>query len=437
MSHDRCLACGVELSGASRCPKCARPKPMLLLDLQSTAVPNGPRPQIVQRDSRARLGAVGLVGVLVVALVIGAVARVTGGRGDRVSTPETSDPTSATSEPAEPESTVPATTVPVVTTTLLPEAASVTTRSLSVPPTAATIAYVNGRMGAVFGEKVAFRLYAFDGNALRGYVDTATGQLVNAATSVPADQVFAGSDTRVFVLNSRTQTLSTIDRNLREMPVTIAHGVESVFPSTNGRIWTVDSKRGAGNATRVAEFGADGTKNAELLIPLPFAVRGSLGGAIVTAAAGQIFVHDPKTARVSQYAVGELTAINGNRVAWLSCDASPTCHVYIGDATRPRLATVSNSTMTFDAYALLSLSPTGDAAVVPPGLRPGVRLLNFATGLDITLSLDSDDLAWSPDGKWLINTSSSPPQAIDVPAGRSLDLSLAGPDHAPFRVVPV
>ena len=93
--------------------------------------------------------------------------------------------------------------------------------------------------------------------------------------------------------------------------------------------------------------------------------------------------------------------------------------------------------MTFDAYALLSLSPTGDAAVVPPGLRPGVRLLNFATGLDITLSLDGDDLAWSPDGKWLINTSSSPPQAIDVPAGRSLDLSLAGPDRAPFRVVPV
>src|SRR5438477_2772549 len=166
MSHDRCLACGAELSGAPRCPKCARPKPMLLLDLQSTAVPNGPRPQIVQRESRVRLGAVGLVGVLVIALVIGAVARVTGGRGDRVSTPETSDPTSATTEPAEPQSTVPA-TVPAVATTLPPSATSVTTRSLSVPPTTATIAYVNGRMGAVFGEKVAFRLYAFDGNALR------------------------------------------------------------------------------------------------------------------------------------------------------------------------------------------------------------------------------------------------------------------------------
>jgi hypothetical protein len=430
MVHDRCLACGAELTGAPNCPNCARPKPMLLLDLQSTAVVRGPKPQIVQRDGRRRLGAVALVGLLVAGAVVGGVARFTGGHGD-LSTPETSVPTSGTVEPA---TTEPANTSGGPTT------APGTTRPTTVPPSTvplSTVAYVNGRMGAVFGEKVGFRLYAFDRNALRGYVDTMTGQLINAATSVAGDQVFAGSDTRLFVFDSRTQMLSTIDRNLREAPRTIAFGIESVFASSNGRVWAAATKKSAGNATDMVEFGSDGAKSAELVIPLPFTVRGALAGSIVTAAAGQIFVHDPKTARVTQYAVGELTAINGNRLAWLGCDATPVCHLYVGDATRPRLATVTTSTMTFDGYSLLSLSPTGDAAVVPPGIRPGTRLLNFATGLDMTLTLDGDDLAWSSDGKWLFNTTSSPPQAIDVPGGRALDLSLSGPDHTLFRVVPV
>lgn len=292
-------------------------------------------------------------------------------------------------------------------------------------------------MGAVFGEKVPFRLYAFDGTTLRGYVETATGQLVNAATTVPGDQVFAGSESRLFVFNSRTQTLSTIDRNLREAPTTIAREVVSAFPSTAGKLWAVVDRSDSTNASHVLEFAADGTKSSELSIQAPFSVRGSLGGSIVSAAAGQIFLHDPKTARVSPYAVGDLMAINGSRVAWLGCDALPSCHVYIGDATRPRLATVGISTLTPDAYSVLSLSPTGDAAVVPPGGKPGFRLLNFATGLDLALTAGDDNLSWSPDGKWLFNTNSSPPQAIDVPGGRAVDILLSGPDRSPFRIVPL
>ena len=425
MAHDRCLACGTELSGAPRCPNCARPKPMLLLDLQATAVPSGPRAQVVARERPRRVGVVVLVGVLVLAAVVGGVARFAGGDSDPASTPDTSVPTSATT-------TLVPTTNPVASS-----ASSVTTRPPAAPPTIASVAYVNGRMGAVFGEKVPFRLYAFDATTLRGYVDTATGQLVNAASTVPGDQVFAGSESRLFVFNSRTQTLSTIDRNLRETPTTIARDVTSAFPSTTGKLWAVVDRSDSANASHVLEFAADGTKSSELTIPAPFAVRGALGGSLVTAAAGQIFLHDPKTTRVSSYAVGDLMAINGSRVAWLGCDAMPSCHVHIGDVTRPRLATVGLSTLQPEAYWVLSLSPTGDAAVVPPTGKPGFRLLNFATGLDLALTAGDDNLSWSPDGKWLFNTNSSPPQAIDVPGGRAIDISLSGPDRSPFRVVPL
>jgi hypothetical protein len=261
--------------------------------------------------------------------------------------------------------------------------------------------------------------------------------LVNAASTVPGDQVFAGSDTRVFVFNSRTRTLSTIDRNLRENAITIARDVTWVFPSTDGKLWAVVDRSDSDHVSLVLEYAANGTKTSELTIPTPFAVRGSLGGAIVTAAAGQIFLHDPKSGRVSSYAVGDLMAINGSRVAWLGCDAAPACHIHIGDATRPRLTTVGISALQPEAYWVLSLSPTGDAAVVPPGATQGFRLLNFSTGLDLALTAGDDNLAWSPDGRWLFNTNSSPPQAIDVPGGRAVDIALSGPDRSPFRVVPL
>ena len=64
-------------------------------------------------------------------------------------------------------------------------------------------------------------------------------------------------------------------------------------------------------------------------------------------------------------------------------------------------------------------------------------MLNFATGLDLALTAGDDNLAWSPDGKWLFNANSSPPQAIDVPGGRAVAISLSGPDRAPIRVVPL
>ena len=83
----------------------------------------------------------------------------------------------------------------------------------------------------------------------------------------------------------------------------------------------------------------------------------------------------------------------------------------------------------------MSLSPTGDAAVVPPGARPGLRLLNFATGLDLTLTAGDDTLAWSPDGKWLFNMNSSPPQAIDVPGGRAIDHLVVGTGPVTVPVV--
>jgi hypothetical protein len=398
---------------------------MLLLDLQSSAVPTGPRAQVVERRRPRRVGIVALVGVVVLAAVIGGVARFAGGENGDVATPDTSVPTTGT------------TTVPPTTVAVASSASSITSRPPTTPPTTAAVAYVNGRVGAVFGEKVAFRLYAFDATTLRGYVDTATGQLVNAAATVPGDQVFGGSETRLFVFNSRTQTLSTIDRDLREAPSPIAREVMWVFPSTNGKLWAVVDRADSGSATHVLEFAIDGSKSSELTIASPFAVRGSLGGAIVTDAAGQIFLHDPKTSRVTPYAVGDLMAINGNRVAWLGCDAAPSCHVYIGDATRPRLATVGISTLQPEAYGVLSLSPTGDAAVVPPGGKLGFRLLNFATGLDLALTAGDDNLSWSPDGKWLFNTNSSPPQAIDVPGGRAVDIALTGPDRSPFRIVPL
>jgi hypothetical protein len=53
------------------------------------------------------------------------------------------------------------------------------------------------------------------------------------------------------------------------------------------------------------------------------------------------------------------------------------------------------------------------------------------------LTAGDDNLVWSPDGKWLFNTNSATPQAIDVPDGRTVSLSLAGPDRAPLRVVPL
>ena len=425
MTHDRCLACGSELSGAARCPNCARPTPMLLLDLQSSAVPTGPRPQVVQQERPRRVGVVALVGVLALAAVIVGVAQFAGGASNPTTTPDTTVPTTAT------------TTLAPSTTAVASTAASTTTVPTTTRSTTPTIAYVNGRVGAVFGEKVGFRLYAFDATTLRGYVDTSTGQLVNAAATVPGDQVFAGSETRVYVFNSRTRILSSIDRNLRESAVTISRDVTWAFPSAHGKLWAVVDRSDSNNVTHVLEFNADGTKTSELTIQAPFAVRGSLGGSIVTAAAGQIFLHDPKNGRVNFYAVGDLMAINGSRVAWLGCDAAPSCHVYIGDATRPRLTTVAMSTLQPEAYWVLSLSPTGDAAVVPPGAKPGFRLLNFSTGLDLALTSGDDNLAWSPDGKWLFNTNSSPPQAIDVPGGRAVDLSLSGPDRSPFRVVPL
>ena len=430
MAHDRCLACGTELDGATRCPQCARPRPMLLLDLQRSAVPSTPRPRVVEREGRNRLAVMGAVALTFLVVVIAVVARLSGGSSDRVSTPDTSAPTTDAANTTIAPTTIASTTTPVTT-------AATTTRPLNVPPTTASIAYVNGRMGAVFGEKVPFRLYAFDANSLRGYVDTATGQMVDAAAKVPGDQVFDGSESRVFVLDSRTRTLSTVDRNLREAPVPISREVDWAFASTTGKVWTVAMTPANTGASHLVEYAADGRKTSELTIPAPFAVRGSLGGSIVTAVAGQIFVHDPKTAKVTQYAVGDLMAINGSRVAWMGCDASPSCHLYIGDLTRPRLSTVALSAFQAQSYWVVSLSPTGDAAVVPPGGRIGFRLLNFSTGLDLTLTGGDDDLAWSPDGKWLFNANASPPQAIDVPGGRSIDIALSGPDQSLFRVVPL
>jgi hypothetical protein len=404
---------------------------MLLLDLQASAAPTSPRPHLVEREGRGRLGAISAVAVVCLVLVIGVVARLAGGTGDGVSSPDVTAPTTEAANTTIPNSTIANTTVPVAS------APPSTTRPPSLPPTTASIAYVNGRMGAVFGEKVAFRLYAFDASSLRGYVDTATGQLVDAVVKVPGDQVFDGTDSRVFVLDSRTRTLSTVDRNLRESPVAISRDVDWAFASTTGKVWTVVSRADPAGASHLIEYAADGRKTTELTIQAPFAVRGSLGGSIVTAVAGQIFLHDPKTARVTQYAVGELMAINGSRAAWMGCDATLSCHLYIGDATRPRLSTVSISSFPAESYWVVSLSPTGDAAVVPPGGRIGFRLLNFSTGLDLSLTSGDDNLAWSPDGKWLFNTNSSPPQAIDVPGGRAIDISLSGPDHSPFRVVPL
>jgi hypothetical protein len=202
-------------------------------------------------------------------------------------------------------------------------------------------------------------------------------------------------------------------------------------------LWTVVERADSNNVSHVVEYAIDGTQTAELTIQVPFAVRGSLGGSIVTSAAGKIFLHEPKTGRVTNYAAGELTAVNGNRVAWLSCDATLSCHTYIGDATRPQLTTLPVSVVQPESSWMLSLSPNGDAAVVPPGDKPGFRLLNFLTGLDMALSAGDDNILWSPDGKWLFNTSSSPPQAINVPGGRTVNLSLTGTDHAVLRVVPL
>ena len=61
MAHDRCLACGTDLNGASRCPNCAPPKPMLLLDLQTTAVTMG---LALARSSENGLGRVGLMALV-------------------------------------------------------------------------------------------------------------------------------------------------------------------------------------------------------------------------------------------------------------------------------------------------------------------------------------------------------------------------------------
>jgi hypothetical protein len=415
---------------APRCPNCARPRPMLMLDLQSSAASTRPRPHVIERAGRRHTGVIAVVAVAIVVSVIVGVARLTAdGASDASTAPETSEP--ATTTPTTASTTLaPATTAPV-TTKLVPS--SVTTE----PPRSASPTYINGRSGAVFGEKVAFRLYAFDATTLRGYVETTTGQLVYAASSVPGDHVFPGSDTRLFVLNTRTKSLSSIDRNLRESPVLIARDVVWAFPSSAGKLWALVERSDSTNVSHVVEFTVEGTTVAELNIQAPFAVRGSLGGSVVTSAAGQIFLHDPKTGRMKQYAVGELTAINGARAAWLGCDATPSCHTYIGDATRPQLATLPVSASQPDSGWVLSLSPTGDAAVLPPSARPGYRLLNFATGLDLPLTAGDDELVWSPDGKWLFNANSSPPQAIDVPAGRTVDISLAGPDRAPFRVVPL
>ena len=431
MAHDRCHGCGAEMHDAPRCPNCARPRPMLLLDLQSSAASTRPRPHVVAREGRRHTGVIATVAVAIVVSVIVGVARLTAdGAGNASTTPETSAPSTSTSTPTTASTTLAPTTTPATTK---PVASSVTTE----PARSASPTYINGRSGAVFGEKVAFRLYAFDATSLRGYVDTTTGQLVYAASSVPGDHVFPGSETRLFVLNTRTKSLSSIDRNLRETPVLIARDVVWAFPSAAGKVWALVERADSNNVSHVVEFTVDGAKVAELDIQAPFAVRGALGGSVVTSAAGQIFLHDPKTGRVRQYAVGELTAINGERVAWLGCDATPSCHTYIGDATRPQLATLPVSASQPDSGWVLSLSPTGDAAVLPPSTRPGYRLLNFATGLDLSLAAGDDDLEWSPDGRWLFNANSSPPQAIDVPAGRTVDISLAGPDRSPFRVVPL
>lgn len=436
MAHDRCLGCGTEMHDAPRCPKCARPRPMLMLDLQTSAASTRTRPLVVEREGRRRVGVVAAVAVAAVLSVIVGVSQLAGGRSGNASTtpdataPSTSAPT--TEARSTSAATIPVTSAPVPTKPNTTNTTVEQPRSITPTPT-----YVNGRSGAVFGEKVAFRLYAFDATSLRGYVDTATGQLVYATTSVPGDYVFAGSDTRLFVLNTRTKSLSSVDRNLREAPVLIARDVVWAFPSTAGRLLALVDRNDPTNASHVVEFTIDGVGVSELTIQAPFAVRGALNGSVVSSAAGQIFLHDPNTGRVQQYAVGELTAINGTRVAWLGCDATPACRTYIGDATHPQLATLPVPSNQPESSGVLSLSPTGDAAVVPPSTRSGYRLLNFATGLDLALTAGDDDLIWSPDGRWLFNANSSPPQAIDVPAGRTVDISLSGPDRSPFRVVPL
>ena len=441
MAHDRCLGCGAEMHDAPRCPSCARTRPMLMLDLQATAASSRPRPHVVEREGRRHTGVITTIAVAIVVSVVVGVARLTGGgAGDASTAPETSASETSASETSASETSAPVTSTPTSASTMRTPGAGSLRASTSAPTDSTLVTptpYINGRFGAVFGEKVAFRLYAFDATTLRGYVDTTTGQLVYAASNVPGDHVFAGSETRLFVLNTRTKSLSSVDRNLRESPVLIARDVVWAFPSTSGKLWAVVERPDSTNGSHVVEYTVEGANVAELAIQAPFAVRGALGGSLVTSAAGQIFLHDPRTGRVKQYAVGELTAINATRVAWLGCDATPSCHTYIGDASRPQLATLPVSSAQPETSWVLSLSPTGEAAVLPPATRPGYRLLNFATGLDLPLTAGDDDLVWSPDGRWLFNANSSPPQAIDVPAGRTVDISLAGPDRAPFRVVPL
>ena len=368
--------------------------------------------------------------MFVLAAVIVGVARFAGSDDDRAATPETSPP--ETSVPTSAPTTLAPTTVAGGA-----NASSSTTRPATTTSTASA-AYVNGRMGVVFGEKVAFRLYVFDTTMLRGYVDTGTGQLINAASSVPADQVFAGSETRLFVFNSRTHTLSTIDRNLRETPTSIALDVNTVFPSTNGKLWAVVDRPDSNNAFLVQEFTSDGFKSSELTIQAPFTVRGSLGGSIVTAAAGQIFLHDPKTARVTQYAVGDLMAMTGSRGR------------VVGLRRRtlvPRVCRRRHPAPPVDRRQRNAEARGVLGRVAFTHRRRGSCSSRQAPGPSVVelrhRARSPPDCGrrhsrcGCPDGKWLFNMNSSPPQAIDVQGGRALDLSLSAPDRSPFRVVPL
>ena len=181
MAHDRCLACGTELSGASRCPNCARPKPMLLLDLQASAVSSGPRPQ----DGRARAAQASRVD--------GARRHVRPGGGDRRCRPvrrqrwrpridaRDIDARDLDARAIGTDHVAPTTTRRSAATASSSTARPATTASTRVGRRTSTVAWAWSS-----ARRSRFRLYAFDATMLRGYVDTGTGQLINAASSVPA-----------------------------------------------------------------------------------------------------------------------------------------------------------------------------------------------------------------------------------------------------------
>lgn len=386
-----CPRCGADRSAANGgpCPACGR------VEITLGGAPMPARTQLVEssRRPRGRALAIGAIG----ALVIGGLAW--------------SAVNSDGSEPAASPTTV-------APTTFLPTTSS-DANFVTVPPTVSPPTTALRRMNDatedyfVLGEEVDYRLYVVDAtNLITGYVDLNTGRYFEATIKLRNTQLHPTGDGRFFA----PAATAIVDRDLTTSAnIDQLVGGQGFEPGAPGRIWSRRSDRGP-NA-ELSEIDAAGNVYARAKLPDGFGAFGWLSGTdFVLSGGGRIFLFDAKTGQARNYAIGDVSTVQSERVVWRGCEAQLRCTLYVGTSTNPTWRNLGELPyLNEDA-----LSPDANWATV--FTAGALQLRDLRTNRDRLIPYNGSPRGWTPDSRFLLLRSERGFAALEVATDRIIDL---------------